>query len=91
MENKLKYKDLISQSNDQQEAAQLDFKVESAKLQLDSDILETKRAIVGAEQRYNAEKSSVPFVSQKILDAHMELRDLKEGLMELHKLKEELF
>lgn len=93
MENKFpsKYKDLISLSQDQQEEAQLDFKVEGAKLQLDSDILATKQSIIQADQSLSTAKSSVPFQSQAILDASIKLRDLKDGLDELNKLKDELF
>ena len=85
------YLNLITKSEKEQQSEDLQFREEEAQLKLDNDILSTKRAIVKAKKDVQNAIIAYPFNSQSILDAKEELQSLENGLVELEKLKKELF
>ena len=82
---------IVQQTESQKEEAQLDHDVAQSKLQLESDLLETKRELSVAEQKLEQLKSNIPLSAQDILSAEADVRDLKAGVDGIRRLKEELF
>lgn len=87
----LKYQDLLQQSQQEKDALQLEFQVEEAKQQLESDILATKRLLATKNQELLKAKSAQPFNAQRIIDVQIHIEGLEDGLSRLLDLMEELF
>lgn len=87
----VKYRDLIQTSQSEIESQEIQFKVSSAHLQLQSDILATKRSISEAQSRALAAKRETPFSSTRIITAQLAVEALEDGLKRLEELKTELF
>ena len=84
------YQQILEQSDSQLEQEGLVFRVESAKLQLQADLLEQQRALSQARQQLKTVYFR-PFNSSSIIDAKMVVKSLENGLKELEELQTELF
>lgn len=84
-----KYIDLIGSAPNAQE--QLANSNEDALLQLQSDILATRRALTVHQSALRAAKSAVPFDTRSIMDAKGQVEATERGLAALEALKTELF
>ena len=91
MEKPLKYKELLQQSAQERESQDLQFVVENAKLQLQSDKLATQQKVSELTRKVNDLKRAEPISFQAILSAQDELRGYIEGLARLEDLEKELF
>jgi hypothetical protein len=87
----LKYVDLLQQSEKDKSSEENKYASDQAKLQLDGDILETRKSISKQKQTVADLKASKDFDPADILTAMTELEDLENGLTKLQALKEELF
>ena len=88
MEKLPKYADLIAQSAEEKEQEVNEMAIEEGKLSLDADILATKKELQAATRRLANAMGAVPFNSQMIVSAQVEVDSLNEGLERLEKLKE---
>jgi hypothetical protein len=86
-----KYADLIQQSQQEKDQQELSLQADQAKLDLQQDIVATKRSLAEAEIRLLRTKSSIPFNSQAVVNAQIGVEGLKEGLARLNALDAELF
>lgn len=86
----MSYKQILEQSDSMLEQEGLVFRVESAKLQLQADLLEQQKALSQARQTLKAVFFR-PFSTSTIIDAKMEIKSLENGLKELEELQAELF
>ena len=86
----MSYKQILEQSDSQLEQEGLVFRVESAKLQLQADLLEQQKALSQARQQLKTVYFH-QFNSSSIIDAKMVVRSLENGLKELEELQAELF
>lgn len=87
----LKYQQLRQRSDEEKEAEVSQFEADQAKLQLESDILETKRSKASKAKELTEAKGAYPFDAQNIVNLQVELEALEDGLTRLEKLKTELF
>lgn len=86
----MSYKQILEQSDSLVAQGGLVFRVESAKLQLQADLLEQQKALSQARQQLKTVYFR-PFNSSDIIDAKMVVRSLENGLKELEELQAELF
>ena len=86
-----KYADLIRQSQQEKDQQELSLQADQAKLDLQQDIVATKRSLAEAEIQLLRTKSSIPFNSQNVVNAQVRVEGLKEGLARLNALDSELF
>ena len=85
------YKALLSQSQSDKDAAQIDFNVENASLQLQADVLATKKAITEATKQVETAFGSFPLNTENIKAAEIKLEGLNDGLKRLEKYQKQLF
>ena len=76
----LKYKDLISKSQQEIDQEELDLKVQTSKSELEVTIATTKRDLAVAKRRLSAAQSAVPYNVQVELDAYQDVKGLTEAL-----------
>ena len=76
----LKYKDLISQSQEEIQSERLELDVQKSKSKLEVDISQTKYDLAQAKQKLNDTKRAVPYCIQKELNAKAEVDSLEAGL-----------
>jgi hypothetical protein len=88
---KIDYKNKKLMSSEEVTQKELEYKVESAKLQLQSDILATKQAKAKAEAELEAAKCTYPLDSTLIVNCQVEVEAYEEGLTRLENLMKELF
>jgi hypothetical protein len=88
---KIDYKNRKLMSSEEMTQKEIEFKVESAKLQLQSDILATKQSKAEAEAKLEAAKHSYPLDTQTIINCQWELESYTDGLNRLEELMKELF
>ena len=88
---KIDYKNKKLMSSEEMTQKEIEFKVESAKLQLQSDILATKQLKAEAEAKLEAAKHSYPLDTQTIINCQWELESYTDGLNRLEELMKELF
>ena len=88
---KIDYKNKKLMSSEEMTEKELEYKVESAKLQLQSDILATKQSKAKAEAELEAAKHSYPLDTPKIIECQAEVEAYAEGLVKLEALMAELF
>ena len=91
MEDALKYKDRLLQSDQEKAQEDVEYQVEQAKLQLDADLLATKRSLAESEKDLVTLKSTFPLNAASIVDQQGDVAELKAGLAALEALKKELF
>ena len=78
-------------SSEEMTQKEIEYKVESAKLQLQSDILATKQSKAKAEAELEAAKHTYPLDTQTIIDCQDEVEAYTKGLEKLEALMTELF
>lgn len=88
---KIDYKNRKLMSSEEMTQKEIEFKVESAKLQLQSDILATKQSKAKAESELEAAKHTYPLDSQTIIKCQLEVEAYTDGLNRLEELMKELF
>ena len=88
---KIDYKNKKLMSSEEMTEKEIEYKVESAKLQLQSDILATKQSKAKAEAELEAAKHTYPLDTQTIVKCQIELEAYEEGLSRLEALLKELF
>lgn len=86
-----KYSELLAQSPEEISQSELSYKVAQAELQLQSDVLSTKKALNEAEQKIVELKKQFPLNSKAIMEANNQADAYALGLKFLEKLKSELF
>lgn len=88
---KIDYKNRKLMSSEEMTQKEIEFKVESAKLQLQSDILATKQSKAEAEAKLEVAKHSYPLDTQTIINCQWEVESYTDGLNRLEELMKELF
>lgn len=78
-------------SSEEMTQKEIECKVESAKLQLQSDILATNQSKFKAEAELEAAKHTYPLDTPKIIKCQAEVEAYAEGLTKLEALMTELF
>ena len=91
MEEVLKYKDRLLQSDQDKAQKEVEFQVKQAMLQLDADLLATEQSLAENEELLNRLLSTYPFDVQAIINTKTAIAELEAGIEELKKLKKELF
>jgi hypothetical protein len=69
----------------------LQYQEDEVKLQLQSDILATKKSLGTSKKRLADEKGAYPFNASKVIELQLEVEGLEDGLKRLEKLEKELF
>lgn len=91
MEKSLKLSELLLQSSEEKEKEEVSYRVKTAELQLQADILATERSLAEAfAERKNA-MFIQPFDPQEIINCSIHIEELQDGLKRLNALKSELF
>ena len=85
------YKNLISKSQTQLEAEDLDLKVQEAKSSLEVTVATTKRDLSVAKRNLAKTQSASPYNVQNELAASQEVASLEEGLAFAEKVLAERF
>jgi hypothetical protein len=88
---KIDYKNKKLMSSEEMTQKEIEYKVESAKLSLQSDILATKLSKARAEANLEEAKHTYPLNTQTIIDCQAEVEAYTEGLEKLEALMTELF
>ena len=88
---KIDYKNKKLMSSEEMTQKEIEYKVESAKLSLQSDILATKLSKARAEATLEEAKHTYPLDTQTIIDCQAEVEAYAEGLTKLEALMTELF
>ncbi len=86
---KLNYKEKKLLSEEEKSQKDIEFAVDSTKLQLYADILTTKHGISEVENELREIKTTYPFDTEKYIEKVSELDGLKDGLNKLEELKKE--
>ena len=85
---KINYKEkTLIQGENQKE---VEFLVEDQKLQLQSDVLATKRDLAAAKMQLDDLKTDYPLDIDAIIATQLKIEALEDGLTRLSKLQEEL-
>lgn len=86
---KINYKErrFLSEGENPQE---LSFVLEDAALQLQSDILATRKSLKEAEYQLEEAKTEYPLDSNKLVECYSRVESLRKGLDILNSLKKEL-
>lgn len=85
------YAQSLLKSDKEKDASKVGFKVEKAKLSLQSATLSTKEALATAKQKAEDLKGAFPLDFQAILNAKFEVTQNEEALGQLANLEAELF
>ena len=91
MGESLKYKELLLQSQEEKDQKDVQFQVEQAELQLQSDILATKQSLAKVKGSLEVNKSACPFNAADVVETQVAVESLEDGLKRLEALKVELF
>ena len=86
---KLNYKEKKLLSQEETGTQEVLFAVEDAKLQLQSDILATKRSLETKKAELEDAKTTYPLDSSKIVSLMEEVESLKKGIKSLEALQKE--
>lgn len=86
-----KYKDLISRDDKKVKADEIDFIVEKAKLQIQSDIIAAKRVLNNAKGEMDKAASATPFIPSSYINAKRTFADAEQDIKDLESLQKELF
>lgn len=89
--NDSSYKARISKNKEQKDAEAVLHDVESAQIQLTTDIFAAKTAMQKAKRAFEAAKGNVPFDSKAVLEAGYAAEDAEENYNNLLAVQEELF
>lgn len=86
-----KYIELIQESAEESQLQEKQFQAKNAELQLQADILATEQSVFEAEEKLRNAKKAIPFNSQAIVDAQVNLEAANDALKRLKALQKELF
>ena len=87
---RLNFKEQKPLANEELSQQDVQFAVEDAKLQLNSDILATQRAIAEKKAVIAEIKTTYPLDSYKYVETASELEGLEDGLKKIKALQKEL-
>ena len=87
---KINYKEKKLLSEQEVNEKEVEFAVEDAKLQLQSDILATKRLLEKKKIELADAKTCYPLDVEFIIELSNQVEDCEAGILELEKLQEEL-
>lgn len=90
MNTKINYKEQKFISPEEVESQEVKFMVEDTKLQFQKDLLETKRALSGAQVELNELKTDYPLNVQSIIDKQIEIENYSDAITRMNELGEEL-
>ena len=88
---KIDYKNKKLVSQETVDNQQVELNVQAAALQLNSDLLATKRAMLEAEKELQEAKQAYPFNTQRIIDAQVKVEDFRDAIERIETLQKELF
>jgi len=86
---KINYKEKTLLSSEENVQKEVEYMVEDQKLQFQSDLLATKRALASAKAKVEDLKTEYPLDTTAIIEAQLEQEALEDGLARMEKLKEE--
>lgn len=87
----MKYSERIAQSEEQKVSSSLEFEVRSAKLQIESAILNKERSLSDVERAVEQAKGRIPFDVKAVLDQVDKSDIIKRDIKNLKALLKELF
>ena len=87
----MKRLELLKQTGEQKENMNLEYQLEKDKLQLESDLLETRLRLKEKQQLLLALKSARQLSSSDVIKAQVDYDGLQRGIEALEALKKELF
>lgn len=76
----LKYRDLISKSQEQIDQEQMDLNVQEAKSSVELTISKTKLSLAKAKKALSEIQSAVPYYIEEELKATQNVKELQDGL-----------
>jgi len=82
-----KYKAFLSKTQTEIDKEELSHKVEEGELQLQQDLLCTKKSLSVAKRELESAKGQSPFDTQAILNAEDKVADIEHTLERMEKLK----
>lgn len=91
MEKQLSYLERQQQSHSEKSLKDAQYKADQAKLQLQSDLLETQRLLGEKKQALEEAKGASPLNTQTIVTLAGEVDGLEKGVEYLKNLSKELF
>jgi hypothetical protein len=91
MAKQLSYAKRLQQSQVEKDSAAVEFQVEEARLQLQSDLNATKKDLSAANRSVEVAKNATPFSAKAVIEAQVKAEGLTEGVDRLEKLQAELF
>ena len=86
---KVNFKERKLVSSEELDQKEVQYAVDEAKLQLQSDILATEKSLAVKKAEYEDAKQTVPLDSTKIVNLQIEVESLEDGLKRLNNLKKE--
>ena len=86
---KVNFKERKLVSSEELDQKEVQYAVDEAKLQLQSDILATEKSLAAKKAEYEDAKQTVPLDSTKIVNLQIEVESLEDGLKRLNNLKKE--
>ena len=86
---KINYKKRELLSQEETSTQDVAFAVEDAKLQLQSDILATRKSLETKKAELQEAKTSYPLDAKRIVDLSLDIEGLEKGIKMLTKLQEE--
>ena len=86
---KLNYKTKKILSEETVEKSKVEFAVESTNLELQSNLLATKKSLEEAKSKLEDLKTSYPLNLQAIVDVTLEIRDYADGVEMIESLQKE--
>ena len=86
---KLNFKERKLVSNEELDQKEVQYAVDEAKLQLQSDILATEKSLAFKKAELEDAKCTVPLNSINIVNLQIEVESLEDGLKRLNALKKE--
>ena len=87
---RINYKEKKLLSQEETNSQEVAFAVEDAKLQLQSDILATKKSLEAKKSELQDAKTAYPLNVEKIISLSSEIEGYEDGLKKLKSLQEEL-
>lgn len=87
----LKYKERLSQSQQERDLTETEFRVSSARLQLQADLLATKQSLATKKIELEELKNAFPLNVQAVINKKIEIEGLEDGISRIEELESELF
>ena len=87
---RINYKKKTLISPEERASAEVEYMVDSAKLQFKADVLETQKQLREAKTKYEELKTEYPLDCEAIINAQVEYEQWEDGLKRLNALGTEL-